>query len=428
MAGLVRLDAEHDNLRAALGSACAQGDGLTALRLAAALGRYWAQRGHLSEGCRWCTEVLALPAAGGAGTRSVRFICLIAAGQLAIGRSAYGEAETWLGEAETLADATGLAAVRNAQGQLARGRDRYADAARAHQEALALARSAGLRGEEAAALLGLAYTAMFTGDTVGAGTLTEESLAAARTSQDPLIVARVLFFLGWGALNGGAYDRAEVVLTESLDLFAELGPAGEHADVLFGLGNVALFTGDYQSAAGWFEQCLAEQHDRGHEYKAARYLSGLGTALLNLGDLPRARTLLEESLVVARRYDDQWSSAMSLTLLGHLRLAEGDPERARAELAEAAVLFAATGNLVDLPWCLEALAGVAVARFELTQAAELAGVRDALRAQTGALVPPVHLLRTSRCWTSYGTASVRRASRRRTGGWRTWPPPELSSR
>ena len=112
-------------------------------------------------------------------------------------------------------------------------------------------------------------------------------------------------------------------------------------------------------------QCLAERHDRGHEYTAARDLSGLGTALLNLGDLPRARTLLEESLVVARRFDDRWSSAMSLTLLGHLRLAEGDPDRAQAELAEAAALFAATGNLVYLPWCLEALAGVAVARSEL---------------------------------------------------------------
>jgi transcriptional regulator with XRE-family HTH domain len=73
-----------------------------------------------------------------------------------------------------------------------------------------------------------------------------------------------------------------------------------------------------------------------------------------------------------------------------LRLAEGDPERARAELAEAAALFAATGNLVYLPWCLEALAGAAAAGHELSWAAELAGARDALRAHTGALLPPVH--------------------------------------
>ena len=389
-AGLARLDAEHDNLRAALGWACAQHDGPTALRLAASLGRYWARRGYLSEGRRWFGEVLALNATAGADTRPVRFRCLVAAGQLAIGQAVYGEAEAWLGEATALVDGDGLAAARNAQGQLARGRDRYADAARAHEEALVLARSARQRDEEAAALLGLAYAAMFTGDAARTAALTEESLVAARASQDPLIVARVLFLLGRGALNAGSYDRAEAVLREALDSFAALGAAGEHADALFGLGNIALFTGDYRRAAGCFEQCLAEQRHRGHDHLTARDLGALGAALLNLGHLARARTLLEESLVVARRYDDRWSSAMSLTLLGHVRLAEGDPERARAELAEAAALFAATGNLMYLPWWLEALAGVAAAGHEFTWAAELAGARDALRAQTGALLPPVH--------------------------------------
>src|SRR5207244_1136272 len=47
---LARLDDEHDNLRTALGWAQQQGDGPAARRLAGALGRYWAQRGHLSEG------------------------------------------------------------------------------------------------------------------------------------------------------------------------------------------------------------------------------------------------------------------------------------------------------------------------------------------------------------------------------------------
>ena len=93
---------------------------------------------------------------------------------------------------------------------------------------------------------------------------------------------------------------------------------------------------------------------------------------------------------MARRYDDQWSSAMSLMLLGQLRLAEADPDRAQAELTEAAALFASTGNMVYLAWCLEGLAGVAAAGQDFDRAAEIAGGRDALRIQTGVLLPPVH--------------------------------------
>ena len=81
---------------------------------------------------------------------------------------------------------------------------------------------------------------------------------------------------------------------------------------------------------------------------------------------------------------------MSLMLLGHLRLAEGDQDRARAELIESAGLFTSTGNMVYLPWCLEGLAAVAAAGGRFERAAEIVGARDALRAQTGVLLPPVH--------------------------------------
>ena len=248
----------------------------------------------------------------------------------------------------------------------------------------------GHSGEEATALLGLAYVAMFTGDLDRAGALTEQSLAAARASQDRFILAQALFSLGWGVSNAGVYERARALVTEALDLFAELGETGEHAEALFVLGTVAMYSGDYRGAVGIFEQSLAERRGRGDEHTAARHLGGLGTALLNLGDLARARAVLEESLVVARRFGDQWSSAMSLMLLGHLRLAEGDPDRARAELIESAALFASTGNMVYLTWCLEGLAGVAAAGRRFGRAAEIAGARDTLRAQTGVLLPPVH--------------------------------------
>jgi predicted ATPase/transcriptional regulator with XRE-family HTH domain len=396
---LGRLDAEHDNLRAALrwtldADNGARGDGTDALRLAGALGRYWAHRGHLSEGRQWCAGALEMSAGSGAGTALVRIKCLVAAGRLAIGQAAYGEAERVTAEAVALAGEHGgpaeQAAALTTQGLLARAQNRYADSAAAYEAALPLARAAGRRGEEATALLGLAYVAMFTGDAARAGALTEQCLAAARASQDQFILAHALFFMSWGASHGGAYEAARALATEARDLFGELGEGGEHAEATFVLGTIAMYTGDYRGGAALFEQSLAERRARGDEHTAARHLGGLGTALLNLGDRPRGRAVIEESLAVARAYGDQWSEAMSLVMLGHQRLADGEPARAQSELTGAAALFQATGNMVYMAWCLEGLAGVAAAERDLDRAAEITGGRDGLRAQTGVLLPPVY--------------------------------------
>ena len=43
-----------------------------------------------------------------------------------------------------------------------------------------------------------------------------------------------------------------------------------------------------------------------------------------------------------------------------------------------------------VPWCLEGLAGVVAAQGDNERAAELDGARDALRAQIGVVLPPLH--------------------------------------
>src|ERR1700760_917190 len=231
---------------------------------------------------------------------------------------------------------------------------------------------------------------MFTGDMAGVAPLGQKSLAAARASQDRLLLAQVLFFLAWVASNSGQPGPAEALGAEARDLFAELGETGEHAEALFVLGTIAIFTADHSRAVALLERSLAGRRARGDEHTAARHLGGLGTALLNLGDLARAETVLDESLVAARRYQDRWSSAMSLMLLGQVHLAAGAPERARAVLPEAVALFQGTGNMVYLPWCLEGLAALATADGDFARAALIVGARDALRAQTGIGLPPVY--------------------------------------
>ncbi len=392
--GLARLDEEHDNLRAALRWARERGDRVTALRLAGALWRFWAQRGHLSEGRRWFTEAFALPGDAGPVPAATQLNWLVGAARLAMDQAAFDEAAGYTDQAVALArgrgDPADQAAALNTRGLLDRAMNHYADSLQAHEAALPLARAAADPGAEASALLGLAYAAMFTGDAPRASALAEESLAQARASGDPLILAQALFFLSWVASNGAGFEQAAALATEALDLFTTLGDAGGRAEALFVLGTVEIYSARYEAAGAFFTDSAHQHRAHGAEPILARDLGGLGTALLNLGELPRARAVLDESLDVARRYADPWSSAMSLMLLGHLDLAEGDATAAQAVLAEAGSLFQATGNMVYLPWCLEGLASLAAAQGDYARTAEIDGARDALRAQIGVFLPPVY--------------------------------------
>ncbi|MDO8677544.1 MAG: hypothetical protein Q7R30_03145 [Acidobacteriota bacterium] len=60
---LVRLDAEHNNLRAVLRWAADNGETETGLRLVGALRWFWYYRGHIGEGFQWAENLLAMPAA-----------------------------------------------------------------------------------------------------------------------------------------------------------------------------------------------------------------------------------------------------------------------------------------------------------------------------------------------------------------------------
>ena len=394
VSGLARLDDEHDNLRAALRWARERGDRVTALRLAGALWRFWAQRGHLSEGRQWFTDAFALPGDAGPVPVATQVNWLAGAARLAMDQAAFDEAMRYSDQAVALASqhesAGDQATALNTRGLLARAMNHYADSVQAHEAALPLARAAADPGAVATALLGLAYAAMFTGDAPQASTLAEESLAHARESGDPLILAQALFFMSWVASNGAGFERAAVLATEALDLFTTLGDSGGRAEALFVLGTVEMYSARHREAAGFFTDSANQHRAHGAEPILARDLGGLGSALLNLGELPRARAVLDESLEVARRYEDRWSSAMSLMLLGHVDLAEGDATGAQVVLAEAGSLFQATGNMVYLPWCLEGLASLAAAQGDYGRAAGLAGARDALRDQIGVFLPPVH--------------------------------------
>lgn len=388
---LARLEVEHDNLRAALAWEL-EADPAVALLLAGALGEFWTQRGHLSEGRQWLRQALERAGDGGEVEYSNRLASLVAAARLALEQGDLDDAAERSAQAmvmaETHGDARDRGVVRNTRALLARQQGRYADAVADHEAALTLARQVGDLRVEASALLGLAYVTMFTGNASRSSSLLEESLAVARRSTDPGVVASASHLLTWHFTNAGDYHRAEVLGEETLATRRAMEDPKEIAEVLFLLGTVAQFLGEPGRATSLYEESLALHRARGDEHSTARVMGALGTAALHLGDGPRARRLLEDSVGIERAYGDRWGQAMSLTLLGHVELAEANQGRAVELFGEAAPLFLRIDNLMYLPWCLEGLAGVAVARGDHELAAELDGVRASVCARTGVLLPP----------------------------------------
>ena len=105
IAAQVRLEAEHANLRAALGRLLDRGDVDGLQQLAGALGRFWFFQGNLAEADTWLTRALALP--GGDRPTLGRATCLFGVSMLLTSRGEYGGVVEVAQEARALFHAFG---------------------------------------------------------------------------------------------------------------------------------------------------------------------------------------------------------------------------------------------------------------------------------------------------------------------------------
>ena len=211
---LMRLEAEHDNLRAALHWCSHEGgDRALGLALARYLGLFWEKRGHLSEGRMWLEQALARQPHAEAAVRAAALNCL--------GTLAY------------------------AQGDMARAQEVY-------QEGLALRRALGDRWGIANSLNNLGNVALELGAYGQASAWYEESRAICEQSGDTAGRAMVLNNLGVVARAQGDQARALILYEECCRLYRELGDSWRAAVTLTNLGNVTSALGELERAKGLY--------------------------------------------------------------------------------------------------------------------------------------------------------------------------------
>ncbi len=210
----LRLEREHDNLRAALRWLLDQDDPAereAGLRLAAALGVFWWLRGYHAEGCRWLEEALARAPQGeeaDAATPAVRTRGLLAAGALLAQQGDFDRSRAVLEEALELAQ-------------------------RQHHPAAT-----------ALALTYLGARAVFAGDWAESVQVLREAVTHWEDLGDPHAIGATLYFVGAAVFGQGNDAEAVSIHSDALQRFEAVGDARLAGNSHFQLALIARKQGD----------------------------------------------------------------------------------------------------------------------------------------------------------------------------------------
>ena len=261
---LARLEAEHDNIRAALAWALRGGEVEAAARIAAALWRSWWVHGHLSEGREWLRRVLA---AGEISPR-VRARALRGAGVLAWAQTDFEEAVPLMEQSIAVFreedDADGIANALSNLGTFLSSRGDYEGARRRQEEGLTVSRVLGNKRGLSLSLSNLGDTAYYLGDHDGARQYWEETLPLDREIGDLHGVAITVNNLGLLARDVGDLDLAKIRIDEAVDLFRQLNARSALAQALEGLADLHARKSEYEQAASLLRESITVHHELGY--------------------------------------------------------------------------------------------------------------------------------------------------------------------
>jgi tetratricopeptide (TPR) repeat protein len=371
-----QLDAEHDNLRAALGWALGN-DHDRALLLGVSLWRYWLARGHFVEGTDWLERILQLPVPPSRNrARAVLGLALLDT------RRGRGErlkelADTFVTVNEQYGDRADVVYARLVRGiLLLSGPDL--------DEVESTATSVLVEAE----LLGAAPVASVARSLAAMAALFREDLAVARrrfaecltqlatvdpasppffpvaTLSMPLIPVQgrvvPVFEESWlpgrrvGALQARGYtlsaladahrlagdlDGALDAVHDSADAFGAIHDPAGTAHALNHLGCVERDRGLFEPADGHLREALRIRRELGDRRGESLALANLGLLSAAAGELVDGRRLAALALERARDVEDGPGSAGALLNLAVVELYAGEPHAARPLVEQAVEAF-----------------------------------------------------------------------------------------
>jgi predicted ATPase/DNA-binding SARP family transcriptional activator len=318
LAGLERIETEHDNVRTALAWSLESGKNDQALKLAGALYYFWVLRGYFSEGQQWLTNALAL---------SERE------------QSTKVQAGNYI--------PTHVAMAQRAKALYSAGYFHFATlnlegAFTMVEESLRLWRELGDKWWTAVALELMGLLMGMEGDMQASLAGLEEGVSLARESEDPWPLALCLIRLG-DHLKGTDAAAAHRFLEEGVAIARRVGDKSVLSDGLRELGTLYFSERDLTVAASITEDALAE----------ARAIGSIGQVFLAMlqlviisclqNDPVKAKTYCFEVWALGKETASPLAIVFALLAFGLANSFGGEPQRGVRLLAVTDMIFRQRG-------------------------------------------------------------------------------------
>jgi predicted ATPase/DNA-binding SARP family transcriptional activator len=381
------VDADYDNLRAALDRTMAAGDPGTALRLAADLGWYWWTR-HTLEGHQRLAAVIALADADGRPPTPELARALQASAMLEVAMTPTAAAADAVRRSQELferfGDRWGVAFSQLLSAWVGLQRlGPSADAIRLVEQAEATFGELGdTWGEAFAGQSRFAMEAYLHGLSERVEEMGRRALERFRALDDQWGLAQAEMARAELASARGDVDGAAAAYEAALAAAGDVGPVWVQLASIVRLGTMVALQGDDARAA----VLRAEAADRirrfGERRGFAHLYNEMGGVARARDDLERARHLHREALPIVQELVG-WSVPYTLASLACAEARLGDLDDAEARLREAAGLLFATPQATTVALVLTGAALAAIGRGRPELAARRLAAAEAARERAG---------------------------------------------
>ncbi len=376
------LEQDQENVRAALQWFIEQEEAERALRLFAALRRYWIMCGYYNEGQQWLNAVSKF--LHGPQCTAGQAWALASAASLAWHVDDYALcrelAEKGIALARRLRDNKGLAfalthfiLVITDQGDFATGQGLL-------EETIQAAREAGDIWLLGSVLQIVGSVLCYRNKLKDAYLLLEESITLFRQLGDKHNLSNSLDWLASCLASQGDLEQAKTLLQQSLSLARATGNHIRTYSILDSLSYLAMLEGNFLLAEHFLQEGLTFAQRIAHKRGIAELLHHSAQLARQQGHLAQAATLAQESLAVMQKIEQVRNTSAIKKTLAAIAQAQGDLEQAKQLLQEGFLLAQQSAYSPLIGAYLGAWTSLALTKQQLRRAARLLGAAEPLLA------------------------------------------------